>query len=134
MVHEWSAVKNLFSTYAWSKIYSCFCEFLYIIYRMDYFERNCRFLFLRGNLTRPISMRRDQSETVWSDLNLTILYDELIYHALPKFCNYHARRRPAKGRRHFNAVWYFLGPYIYMKCRSFNFPFSRALEMCILVL
>ena len=30
MVHEWSAVKNSFSTYVWSKGDSCFCEFLYM--------------------------------------------------------------------------------------------------------
>ena len=30
MVHERSAVKNAFSTYVWSKVDSCFCEFLYV--------------------------------------------------------------------------------------------------------
>ena len=29
VVNEWSAVKNSFSTYLWSKVDSCFCEFLY---------------------------------------------------------------------------------------------------------
>ena len=26
VAHEWSAVKNSFSTYAWSNVDSCFCE------------------------------------------------------------------------------------------------------------
>ena len=30
MVHEWSAVKNSFSTYVWSKVDSCFCEAVYV--------------------------------------------------------------------------------------------------------
>ena len=29
-VHEQSAVKNSFSTHLWSKVNSCFCEFLYV--------------------------------------------------------------------------------------------------------
>ena len=29
VVHEWSAVKNLFSTNVWSKVDSCFCEAVY---------------------------------------------------------------------------------------------------------
>ena len=29
MLHERSAVKNSFSTYVWSKVDSCFCEFLH---------------------------------------------------------------------------------------------------------
>ena len=29
-MHERSAVKNSFSTYVWSKVDSCFCEFLYL--------------------------------------------------------------------------------------------------------
>ena len=31
VVHERSALKNSFSTYVWSKVDSCFCEFLYLI-------------------------------------------------------------------------------------------------------
>ena len=30
VVHELWAVKNSFSTYVWSKVDSCFCEFLYL--------------------------------------------------------------------------------------------------------
>ena len=31
VVHEWSAVKNSFSTYVWSNVNSCFCESVFIV-------------------------------------------------------------------------------------------------------
>ena len=42
VVHERSAVKNVFSTYVWSKVDSCVCEFLYLfpfIYMIFSFDK-----------------------------------------------------------------------------------------------
>ena len=45
VVHERSAVKNLFSTYVWSKVYSCFCESVYI--KRYYVKYLVSFFFLQ---------------------------------------------------------------------------------------
>ena len=34
-MNEWSAVKNLFSTYVWSKVDSSFCEVVYVFQNLS---------------------------------------------------------------------------------------------------
>ena len=80
-VHEWLAVKNSFSTYVWSKVDSCFCEFLYIIKKifcpLPLHGRKCLHLLslLKGC---------DIFKLIWSSMfkvySMTSLKNPYVYH------------------------------------------------------